>query len=82
MYRAGISFDRTFFGTNGYRIGSTVISRNTAEEMREKSMKIWNDKYAEKGDLVGFIREWKQELKNEYNIDWDGRIGDYKLSPS
>ena len=79
LYRAGISYVNCAITRDEYWIGSTRISKDTAITMRERSMKIWKDKYSESGDLVGFIKEWRKILLYEYNISWDGKCGEYSV---
>lgn len=74
-YRAGISFKSCVFTRDEYWIGSTRISKELAGLLRERSKDIWMRKYSQSGDLVGFIREWKQILKSDYGIEWDGKTG-------
>ena len=79
LYRAGISYVNCAFTLDEYWIGDTRISKDTAIAMRERSMKIWQDKYSESGNLVGFIKEWRMILLNEYGIKWDGKCGEYSV---
>ena len=75
-FRAGISMKYCFVTAHEFYIGSTRISKDQAFEIYEKSCKVWKERYAATGDLVGFTREWKQVLKRDYGIDWDGKAGE------
>ena len=77
LYRAGISYYNTIFGSDEYYIGSTQISKELARSLRERSRQVWR-RYSASGDYVGFAREWKAILANDYGISWDGQIGTYK----
>lgn len=74
-YRAGITCNINFFNGDTFFIGSTQISKDQAASLKAESTAIWNSKYAEAGDLVGFIREWKGILNSKYGIQWNGRVG-------
>ena len=84
LYRSGVSYANTCFGSDVYSIKNSQhqavnISKDTAWTLREESNKLWNSKYANSGDFVGFAREWKQTLADKYNLDWDGSLGNYKF---
>ncbi len=78
LYRAGVSFRNTIFGSDEFYVNSTRISKETARTLRSESKKLWNSKYAASADLVGYLREWKQVLANNYGLTWDGTLGTYK----
>ena len=80
LYRAGVSFTNTIFGSDEFRIGSTGISKDLARALRSRSSTLWKKNYAANADLVGYIREWKGVLANEYGISWNGVLGTYKVS--
>lgn len=77
LYRAGVSYVNTIFGADEYYIGTLKISKDQARELREYSTNVWK-KYSASGDYIGYAREWKQILQDEYGISWDGQIGSYK----
>lgn len=79
MYRAGITYENVFFGADRYYIGKTRISKEKARELMERSEDLWDSLFAESGDLVGFIREWKRMLWVMYGISWDGQLGTYSF---
>lgn len=74
-YRAGITCDINFFTGDKYSIGGTQISKDKAILLKQESKALWSSKYAEAGDLVGFIREWRGILSSKYGIQWNGQIG-------
>ena len=74
-YRAGITCNINFFSGDTFSIGGTQISKEKAKLLKDESTAIWKSKYAEAGDLVGFIREWKGILISKYGIQWNGRVG-------
>ena len=78
LYRAGVSYHRTFFGSDEYYIGSTQIPKELARKLRERSRNVWRN-YSASGDYLNYAREWKAILANEYNINWDGQIGTYEF---
>ena len=74
LYRAGVTYKNTVFGSDEYYIGSRKISKDLARKLRQRSPSIWK-KYSAKGDYVGYAREWKAILLDEYGIEWDGQLG-------
>ncbi|MBR2434791.1 MAG: hypothetical protein IKB22_04905 [Lentisphaeria bacterium] len=78
LYRAGVSFENVCFGSDRYFVGSKKIDKELARTLRSESTKLWNSKYASSADMVGYLREWKQVLASDYNIDWNGRLGTYE----
>lgn len=79
LERAGITYQNVIFGKDRYYIGKHRITKELAKTLMDRSVDLWNDKYAESGDLVGFIREWRGVLSSEYGLQWDGSFGDYSL---
>ena len=77
LYRAGVTFDNVCFGKDRFYVGSTRISKELARTLRSKSTELWNSKYSASADFVGYLREWKQTLQNEYHLQWNGQVGDY-----
>ena len=80
LYRAGISFTNCIFGSDEFRIGSTEISKDLARTLRTRSANLWKERYAANADLVGYIREWKGVLADNYSISWNGLLGTYSVS--
>ncbi len=78
LYRAGVSFENVCFGSDRYFVGSRQIDKELARKLRSESTKLWDSKYAGSADMVGYLREWKQVLASDYNIDWNGRLGTYE----
>ena len=78
LYRAGVSFENVCFGSDRYFVGSRQIDKELARKLRSESTKLWDSKYAGSADMVGYLREWKQVLADDYNIDWNGRLGTYE----
>ena len=86
LYRCGVSYANTLFGSDEYSICNSShqavsISKDTAETLRSVSQNLWKTKYANSADFVGFAREWKQTLADNYGLDWDGSMGNYKFRP-
>ncbi len=79
LYRAGVSFANTIFGSDEFYVNGTQISKDLARTLRAESTKVWNERYASSGDLVGYLREWKGTMKNKYGLDWNGQLGTYKV---
>lgn len=79
IYRSGITYVGCFFGYDEFYIGSRRISKNLADELTVKGRDLWEKNYRESGDLVGFTREWKMILTNDYGINWDGKMGSRKI---
>ena len=77
LYRAGVSYVNTVFGSDEYYIGSTRISKELAKSLRSRSSSLWKSSYAESGNYVSYAKEWKKILANEYGISWDGLMGSY-----
>ena len=80
LYRAGISYVNCIFGADEYWINNTRISKDLARSLRARSTELWNNRYADSADLVGFIREWKSILLNVYGIGWNGAVGTRSVS--
>lgn len=79
IYRAGVSFKKSFFGDDEFYIGGTRISKETADNIVRQSRVLWISKYMDSGDLVGFTKEWKAVLMNDYGVTWDGIMGKYSF---
>ncbi len=79
LYRAGVSFVNVIFGSDEFYVNGTAISKDTAKDLREKSKKLWKEKYAQSGDYVAYAREWKQVLKDDYDLSWNGLMGTYSV---
>ena len=79
IYRAGVTYVNTAFTADKFYIGSKQISKEYADKLVSRSMKLWKQSYEKSGDLIGFTREWKSILASE-GIEWDGRMGEYKVS--
>lgn len=79
LYRAGVSYDNCAFGADRFRVGDKAISKELARKLRDESTKLWNEKYRDSADMVGYLREWAQVLSDEHNIEWDGRLGRYQV---
>lgn len=77
LYRAGIVLKEHFFDDDEFFINSRKISKSLAKSLRERSGKVWNQ-YQASGDYVGYAREWKSILANEYGISWNGELGCHK----
>ncbi len=77
LYRAGVSFKNTFFGSDEFYVNGTRISKDLARTLRDESTRVWFGSYAAYGDMVGYMREWKKTLKDKYNLDWNGQMGTY-----
>lgn len=80
IYRSGVTYVNCAFGADEFYVGSKRISKDLANELTVSGRNLWRDKYAKAGDLVGFTKEWRMILKNTYGIDWDGKMGERKLS--
>ena len=80
LYRAGVSFVNCLFGEDEFYVGSTRISKSLAKALRARSSALWSASYAESGDMVGYLREWKSILANEYGLSWNGQLGTYDWS--
>lgn len=79
IFRAGVTYVNTAFAADTFYIGSKQISKEYADKLVLRSMKLWKQSYEKSGDLIGFTREWKSILASE-GIEWDGRMGEYKVS--
>lgn len=78
-YRCGVSYKNCAFSSDVYKIGSTKISKSTADKLVRQGTNLWKSKYQESGDFIAFAKEWKAILKKEYNIDWNGEMGKYSV---
>lgn len=76
-YRVGVSFKNCAFSSDEYSISGKRISKKLAEQIVTLGNKIYKSKYHASGDWVGFAREWKVILKQNFSIDWDGKLGTY-----
>lgn len=79
IYRAGITYVNCAFGDDEYYIGSKRISKDQADKLSLRAKAIWKDQYQPSADMVGFFKEWKKILMDDYSIAWDGRMGQYKV---
>ena len=84
LYRSGVSYANTFFGSDVFSIKNSQhqpvgISKDTARTLRAESENLWKSKYADSADFIGYAREWKQTLADRHGIDWDGSLGYYKF---
>lgn len=79
IYRAGVTYVNCAFGSDEFYIGKTKISKQTADSLVRQSRVLWSSKYQASGDLIGFSREWKAILMNNYGIAWDGKMGERKV---
>lgn len=79
IYRAGVTYVNCAFGSDEFYVGNTRISKQMADSIVRQSRELWSRKYQASGDLIGFSREWKTILMNDYGIAWDGKMGDRKL---
>ena len=77
IYNAGISIESTWFGPSRYYISGHQISREQADEIVDASMDLWKQYQADGSDWVAYARAWKQILKSQYSIEWDGIKGNY-----
>ncbi len=77
LYRAGVSYVFCFFGSDEYYVGSTRISKALAKELRAISTYIWNSQFAEEGDMINYLKAWKDILQHNYGINWNGEVGSY-----
>ena len=75
LYRADVFYQNVIFGSDRYFIGSKQISKDLAKTLRAKSDKLWKSKYEAQAGLVGYLREWKENLDDQYDIVWDGTPG-------
>ena len=78
IYRAGVTYVNCAFGSDEFYIGSQRIPKETADEIVRQGRKLWNAKYMSSGDLIGFSREWKTVLMQNWGISWNGKMGEYK----
>lgn len=78
IYRAGVTYVNCAFGADEFYIGNKRISKALANEITLYGLEVWRNKYAASGDLIGFTKEWKEVLRNNYGIEWDGRMGEYR----
>lgn len=79
LYRAGVSYVNCAIGADEYYVGSQRITKDLARTLRSESTELWRSKYAEKADLVGYLRDWKQTLSSKYSINWNGQMGEYSF---
>lgn len=79
IYRAGVTYVNCAFGSDEFYIGGTRISKQTADSIVRQSRELWSSKYQASGDLIGFSREWKIILFNDFGIIWDGKMGERRL---
>lgn len=79
IYRAGVTYVNCAFGSDEFYVGSTRISKQTADSIVRQSREVWTSKYQKSGDLIGFTKEWKSILLSQYGIVWDGKMGERKL---
>ena len=77
VLRCGIDWKKCVVTADEYSINGVRLDKDTANGLLAIGTILWHQKYMKSGDYVGFAREWKKILHDNYNINWNGRMGHY-----